>query len=240
MKKINLEELPLYIQAIEVHLAEAKENLRKNQKLKLKEQIMEDLLEQYRSILELVNPNNPINAVSEKEINEKYALNLKKYSNSTQKEIIKKLTLTEYKAEAYKFASDWFGVERAKMSSRLISIQKLRIHTSRAKQAGNRKNDAIDDVRLLECLNDVANGDPKSLQNKDYLRFARKVKEKYKTQHFIRKPRQTKQSKKLSQEMQLVDLELDKSEEWKESRLRKFFEDKTGIKPTTKIKTFTT
>jgi hypothetical protein len=96
-----------------------------------------------------------------------------------------------------------------------------------------------DNKRLMECLQELNAKSSTGLVDGDLLKFIRLVKRKYPCQLYIQQPRLTKEEKSLSKEEQAFILE-DKIKmrgtEWSDSRLIDFFNSKTGLKGTTKLK----
>ena len=72
------------------------------------------------------------------------------------------------------------------------------------------------------------------LKETDYLQFERIVMELYPIQPVLKKPRLTKEEKKLTKDQQEEIIKEKQSNKWKLPSLRKFFKEHTGLKPSTK------
>ena len=110
---------------------------------------------------------------------------------------------------------------------REILVDSRRQATAKQREDGNKKC-------LKHCLEVLKDKVRRPLKETDYLQFERIVVELYPTQPVLKKPRLTKVEKKLPKEQREELIKEKQSNEWKRPSLRKFFEEHTGLKPSTK------
>lgn len=106
---------------------------------------------------------------------------------------------------------------------------------SKSKRTENRKELETQNIEYLErALSVFEDFLGRPFKSQDYMKFRRYLLKVYPTPTYIQEPRLTKEQKKLSPAMQKEELEMKRRTGWSESRLRKFFKDRTGEMASTK------
>lgn len=130
-------------------------------------------------------------------------------------------------------------IENLKNQKKALQIELDEIHAqnarSKSKRTENRKELEIPNIQYLErALSVFEDFLGRPFKSQDYMKFRRYLLKVYPMPAYIQEPRLTKEQKKLSPAMQKEELEMKRRTEWSESRLRKFFKDKTGERASTK------
>lgn len=159
---------------------------------------------------------------------------IKLYSALPKGELINRLSTTTYEHELmhheirYLSAAILFFIENyAESSVKEILADSRRQATAKQREDANKKC-------LKHCLEVLKDKVRRPLKATDYLQFERTVVELYPTQPVLKKPRLTKEEKKLPKKKQEELITEKQSNGWKTPTLRKFFKEHTGLNPSTK------
>lgn len=169
---------------------------------------------------------------SKDEIKDRVTELVDKFSPLTQSELVTQLVGATAKIELLnqeveelratnKFLAFHFEKE---LSTREVAVSN--------QKAGKDKKFSNNNQCMRECLDEVLNsGSPdKAISKHVYLRFCRRVKEKYPTPPFVQKIRQSAYEKSQCEELQKIDFEALERKEWAPTTLRAFFEKALKIK----------
>jgi hypothetical protein len=152
--------------------------------------------------------------------------------NKTQLvDLIKKLQLSIQKAEG--------NLQKLKIQNKALKTELDEIHAQNAriinKRAESRKGLEAQNIEYLErALSVFEDFLDRPFKSQDYMKFRRYLLKVYPRPAYIQEPRITKEQRKLSPTLLEEELEMKRRTGWSESRLRKFFKDKTGEKASTK------
>jgi hypothetical protein len=146
-------------------------------------------------------------------------------------DLVKELQLSLQKMER--------KLHKLKNQNKALQTELDEIHAKNAKSKSKRtenrnvlesqNNEYLE--RALSVFEDFLD---RPFKSQDYMKFKRYLLKIYPTPAYIQEPRLTKAQKKLSPELQKEELEMKRRTEWSDSRLRKFFKDRTGEKASTK------
>lgn len=156
------------------------------------------------------------------------------YNTLPKKELVARLSTTAYEHELmhheirYLSAAILFFTDNyAEHSVQEILADSRRQATAKQREDANKKC-------LKHCLEVLKDRVGRPLKETDYLQFERIVMELYPIQPVLKKPRLTKEEKKLTKDQQEEIIKEKQSNKWKLPSLRKFFKEHTGLKPSTK------
>ena len=113
-----------------------------------------------------------------------------------------------------------------------LNLSQIQLGSSRIKGAALKE--MLNKAPLLNILEELKKRVQRPLVGSDFLQFIRVVEELHPTMPHPKKARLTKEEKKLPKIQQEEILKEKQSNKWKLPSLRKFFENETGLKATTK------
>jgi len=152
--------------------------------------------------------------------------------NKTQLvDLVKKLQLSMQMVEG--------KLQKLKNQNKALQTELDEIHAqntrSKSKRMANRKGLEAQNIEYLErALSVFEDFLDRPFKPQDFMKFKRYLLKVYPRPAYIQKSRLTNEQKKLSPAHQEEELEMKRRTGWSESRLRKFFKDKTGEKASTK------
>ena len=130
-------------------------------------------------------------------------------------------------------------LENLKNQKKALQTELDEIHAQNARSKSNRAESRngleAENIKYLErALSVFEDFLDRPFKSQDYMKFRRYLLKVYPRPAYIQEPRLTKAQKKLSPALQEEELEMKRRTGWSESRLRKFFKDRTGEMASTK------
>lgn len=146
-------------------------------------------------------------------------------------ELIKKLYISIQKVEG--------KIQNIENQNKALKTELEEIHTQNIRNKNKRKNNRnkleAENIEYLErALSIFEDFLDRPFKSQDFMKFRRYLLKVYPRPAYIQEPRLTKEEKKMSPALQEEILEMKRRTGWSESRLRKFFKDRTGKQASTK------
>lgn len=157
--------------------------------------------------------------------------NYERMNKSQLVELVEQLNLSKQKVER--------NLEKLTNQNKALKTELDAIHAQNALNKDKRKLKRSEleakNIEYLErALSIFEDFLDRPFRPQDFMKFRRYLLRVYPRPAYIQEPRLTKEQKKLSPALQEEELEMKRRTGWSESRLRKFFKDKTGERASTK------
>ena len=159
---------------------------------------------------------------------------IRTYINLPKIDLVEILATTAYEHELMLHEILYLSATIVHLQNRLndLNLSQIQLGSSRIKGAALKE--ILNKAPLLNILEELKKRVQRPLVGYDFLQFIRLVEELHPTMPHPKKARLTKEEKKLPKIQQEEILKEKQSDKWKLPSLRKFFENETGLKATTK------
>jgi len=159
---------------------------------------------------------------------------MRTYINIPKIDLVERLATTAYEHELMHHEILYLSATIAHLQNSLSALNLDEIQSKSERIKGSALKELLNKAPLLNILDELKKRVQRSLVGSDFLQFIRLVEELHPTMPHPKKARLTKEEKKLPKKQQEEILKEKQSDKWKLSSLRKFFQNETGLKATTK------
>lgn len=228
--------LQYFYENLETFIALTNSRIDSKKPVSLQDKVTSERLKVLQSTKGLFSKDNPLmnyGDISKRhiEIQKKF----KDYEDVDISELKIRLANAELYCEVLDFILEEFCNKASFLEKKFIDAQSNQLKNSLNRQSAKNKLFDDDNKKLSECLSMVIlELDGREIQSSDFLTFKRMVERTYPTPSFIPSPKLMADEKGMSDEYIEITKSIKRRTGWSSSRLRKFFEASTNVKPTTK------